>query len=299
LRIPVYIAFLVCALSLNAAAQNTERQTRIAVLNFGDTSTAKGVAARITRAFEINKEEFRVIDRDQANAAAQGIGYKGSLNLTLADARDLGSSIGCDFFFTGDAQTLRRYPPSGPIYVESYASIFLISTRTGRLVLWEQPSFKAPTPEEAEKALFDSLSKEEDRHRWIVAIRRSFEDERTERINAIRINAPVIEEAPNDADANVDGLQLPRPYRRLKPPYTNDAAHAEVEAVVDVLADINASGEVGQVEVVRWAGYGLDQSVIETVKRLHFVPARRDGLPIPMRVLLRYNFRKPAQNRLP
>jgi len=299
LRIPVYIAFLVCALSLNAPAQNPERQTRIAVLNFGDTSTAKGVAARITRPFEINREEFRVIDHDQANAAAQGIGYKGSLNMTLAEARDLGGSIGCDFFFTGDAQTLRRYPPSGPIYFESYASIFLISARTGRLILWEQPGLQAPTPEDAEKALFDSLSKEEDRHRWIVAIRRAIEDERNQRINAIRISAPVIEEAPNEADANVDGLQMPRPYRRIKPPYTNDAAHAEVEAVVDVLADIDASGEVGQVEVVRWAGYGLDQSVIDTVKQLHFVPARREGLAIPMRVLLRYNFRKPVQKRLP
>ena len=298
MRIPVYITFLVCTLSLGAAAQNVERQTRIAILNFGDTPTGKDAAARIAKEFEPSREEFRIIDHDQANAAAQGIGYKGSLNMTLAEARDLGSSIGCDFLLTGDAQTLRRYPPSGPIYFESYASIFLISARTGRLILWEQPSLQASTPEEAEKALFDSLSKEEARHRWIVAIRRAIEDERNQRIKAIRIDTPVIEEAPNDADANVDGLQVPRPYRRMKPPYTDDAAHAEVEATVDVLVDIDASGEVGQVEVVRWAGYGLDQSVIDTVKHLHFVPARREGMPIPMRVLLRYNFRKPVQNRL-
>jgi len=94
-------------------------------------------------------------------------------------------------------------------------------------------------------------------------------------------------------------VRAPRPYRRLKPPYPESAAHAEIEATVDVLVDIDARGEVGRVEVVRWAGYGLDQSVVETARQLHFFPAQRDGAAIPIRVLLRYNFRKPpVQNRL-
>jgi len=29
---------------------------------------------------------------------------------------------------------------------------------------------------------------------------------------------------------------------------------------------------------------------------MHFFPAMRDGAPIPLRVLLRYNFRKPPHN---
>jgi len=39
-----------------------------------------------------------------------------------------------------------------------------------------------------------------------------------------------------------------------------------------VLVDIDARGEVGRVEIARWAGYGLDQSVIDTVKQMHFFP---------------------------
>jgi hypothetical protein len=31
------------------------------------------------------------------------------------------------------------------------------------------------------------------------------------------------------------------------------------------------------------------------VRRLHFFPAKRDGVAIPIRVLLRYNFRKPPK----
>jgi outer membrane biosynthesis protein TonB len=49
------------------------------------------------------------------------------------------------------------------------------------------------------------------------------------------------------------------------------------------------------VEVVRWAGFGLDEAALSTVRQLHFAPARRDGTAVPMRVLLRYNFRRPAK----
>ena len=42
------------------------------------------------------------MSREQARAAAKGLGYAGSLNLTLADARDLGAAVGCDFFVAGD-----------------------------------------------------------------------------------------------------------------------------------------------------------------------------------------------------
>src|SRR5205085_12344675 len=52
--------------------------------------------------------DFTVVNRAQARAAAQGSGYKGSLNLSLAEARDLGAAVGCDFLTMGDAQTLLR-----------------------------------------------------------------------------------------------------------------------------------------------------------------------------------------------
>jgi protein TonB len=98
----------------------------------------------------------------------------------------------------------------------------------------------------------------------------------------------------DDGDASKD-VRAPRPYRRLKPPYPPTAAIAEVEVTVDVLLDIDARGEIERVEIARWAGYGLDQSVIDTVRQMHFFPAMRDGVAIPMRVLLRYNFRKPPK----
>jgi TonB family protein len=106
----------------------------------------------------------------------------------------------------------------------------------------------------------------------------------------------VIDEAPeDDKAAATQGIRLPRPYRRLRPDYPDTAARAEAEATVDVAVDIGADGEVGEIQIVRWAGFGLDESTVATVRQLHFFPAMKNSAPIPMRVLLRYNFRKPPR----
>jgi TonB family protein len=206
--------------------------------------------------------------------------------------------MGCDFFLIGEAQTLRRSPSTKPVYYESYATVFLVSARTGRLVLWERPAVQRDAPEEPEKALLAILSSRETRRRYVLAMRRALEDERAERVLAVESGPQIIEVMSDDDNSANQEVRAPRPYRRLKPPYPDTAAVAEVEATVDVLVDIDARGEVQRVELARWAGFGLDQSVIETVKQMHFFPAQREGVSIPMRVLLRYNFRKPPpQNR--
>ena len=299
-RASLFALASLCILLFPSSGSSQARRTRVAVLDFGSTATGLHAAAEIRGMFRSKDrsqdgDEFGIIDADQTRAAALGTGFEGSLNLTLQQARDLGAVIGCDFYFLGEAQTVRRFPSTGPIYFEAYAAIFLVSARTGRLVLWERPTVQRDSPEEAEKALRAILSSEETRHRFVVALRRAQEDERAERVAAIENNPAIIEVmSDDDREINKD-VRAPRPYRRLKPPYPQSAAIAEVEATVDVLLDIDARGEIGRVEIARWAGYGLDQSVIDTVRQLHFFPAMRNGVAIPMRVLLRYNFRKPPK----
>lgn len=281
------------------------RPVRVAVLDLGDSPAASKAAAKIREAFRIKDRgapltispEFELIDPDQSRAAALGAGYKGSLNMRSIDARDLGAAIGCDFYFLGEAQTLLRSSSRGPDYYESYATIFLVSARTGRLLHWERPEFQGATPDEAEKALLTALTSEETRNRYAKAIRRVLEDERDERAQALGGSTPVIEMMDDEGGDSSSAVRAPRPYRRLKPPYPETAARSEIEATVDVLVDIDAQGEVRRSEVVRWAGYGLDQSVTDTLRQMHFFPAMRDGVAIPMRVLLRYNFRKLPINR--
>lgn len=277
-------------------AQTTEQPIRVAILDFGISAPAQRstevVRALFSRAAE---NSVLLLDRDLSRTAALGAGYSSSLNLALPEARDLGAAIGCDFYFLGDAQTIRRSPSTGPVYFESYASLFLVSARTGRLISWERPSFQASTPEAAEKLLSIQLSSDEMRQHYLITIRRAQEGERRERETAVERNTPIIEGANDEAAAEAQGLRLPRPYRRLKPAYPDSAARADAEGTVDVLVDLDQTGEVNRVEIARWAGFGLDEATIDTVRQLHFFPAMRDGVAIPIRVLLRYNFRRPAK----
>jgi TonB family protein len=298
LRVSVLLAFILVASLPSLAAPTSQHPLRIAFLDFGKSATGHLVADQLAHSFvaeDRNGSAFQIMDRDQARAAALGAGYQGSLNMSLPEARDLASALGCDFFFTGDAQTLLRAPSEGPAYFESYAAIYLVSGRTGKLILWERASVRRPSSEAAEKALIQELTAPDLLPRYQKVITRAQEEESRERASAIETTAPIIE-VMSDAEINESrDVRAPRPFRRLKPPYPETAARAEVEAIVDALVDIDARGEVGHVEIARWAGYGLDQSVSDTVKQLHFFPAMREGIAMPMRVLLRYNFRKPPK----
>ena len=146
MRVPFSLFILVAVLTAVDSAFAQYRAHRIAVIGFGESETARRVAQKIELLFmdTDRRLEFLVVDSDQTKAAANGAGYDGSLNLTLADARNVGAAIGSDFYFTGIAQTLRRSPSDAPIYFESYASVFLVSARTGKLVFWERQEFRRP-----------------------------------------------------------------------------------------------------------------------------------------------------------
>lgn len=291
----LFLALIVLSFHVSASQQTPARPVTLAILDFGDTNIGRLASEKL---FANLKREsgLTLLDRDQVKAAARGAGYAGSMNLSLSEARDLGAALGCDFFVVGDAQTLRRSPSTGPIYFESYASVFVVSARTGRLIRWERPNFQGVSPAVAERALLAELSSGLAEPPYVISIRRAQEDERGERELTVDSHVPIIEAAPDDDKiAAAEGLRLPRAYRRFVPTYPDTAARAEAEATVDVLVDLDATGEVTRVEVERWAGFGLDQATTDTVRRLHFFPAMRDGVAIPIRVLLRYNFRKPQK----
>lgn len=275
------------------AGHGQERRLSIAVLDFGESGTGRRSAEQLAANLK-STSDVSILDHDQVRAAARGAGYTGSINLSVNDARELGTVLGSDFFILGDAQTLRRSPSSGPVYFESYASLFLVSARTGRLISWQRPTFKAETAAAAEAALLSTIGRPELKTQILQFVKSAYDRERGERELSVSQAVPVIEEAPDDEKAaEADGLRLPRPYRRFTPPYPESAAQAEAEAIVDVLVDLDAEGEITRVELARWAGFGLDEATVDTVRRLHFFPAKRNGVSVPLRVLLRYNFRKP------
>jgi TonB family protein len=291
---PFSIVSLLLILTSFSGASQFQNRTKLGVLDFGPSPVGKMVAETL-RSTLGSAHDFELLDPDLSASAARGVGYSGSLNLSLAEARDLGAAMGAEFYLVGDAQTLRRSSTQTPVYYESYSSIFVISSRTGRLVFWDRINTESDNPRDAERKLTKLLSDNKQGEHCLAAIRKAQVDESGQRMVDLKSTPVLIEEAPDDETrAAAEGLRLPRPFRRLRPVYTESAARAEVEATVDVLVDISADGEVGQVQVARWAGFGLDETTVATVRQLHFFPAMRNGTPIPIRVLLRYNFRKPA-----
>jgi TonB family protein len=290
---------LALALTLQPRAAAQGRRASVAVLEMGMSAAAARASERVSKmiaeAGGRGSLKLSTLDRDMARAASRGAGYAGSLNMTLAEARSLGASVGCDFYVTGDAQTIRRSSSARPVYFESYASVFIVSSRTGRLVFWERPSAEADTGAAAEAsllALLDASAGE----RYASALASAFEREEHERFNASAEEQVAVIDLSGDvgADAFKD-LREPAPYRRLRPAYTDAAYRAEAEATVDASVKIDSDGEVREVSIVRWAGFGLDEEVASTVRRMHFRPAEREGEPVAVRVLLRYNFRRPQK----
>lgn len=282
------------ALVQTGVAQTVSRPTSLTILDFGDSKFASTVTDKLRNALKAI-DTLTVLDSDLGRAAAKGAGYSGSLNMMVSEARDLGAALSSDFYLVGDAQTIRRSSSAKPVFYESYCSVFVISSRSGRLAHWERLSVEDETPSKAEEQLLNQLAEAAFIQRVLSSIRQAQLTEQAQR-SIVNVDAPMIEEAPDDEKtAEAQGLRLPKPFRRLRPEYPQSAAKADAEATVDVVVDVGANGEVGNVEVVRWAGFGLDEATVATVRQLHFFPAMRNGTPVPLRVLLRYNFRKPPR----
>ena len=297
-RVARLICFAVCAFLTGATAAHARvgaGRVSVAVLDLGETETGRRAGVELSDALA-KTPDFEFVNRAQARAAARGTGYAGSLNLTLAEARDLGGAIGCDFYFTGEAQTLRRTSSARADYFESYAALFLVSAETGRLVLWEHFNAEADSPADAEKSLLAELRVRAARYAETISKAREAERRERQLAREQEGGAGAFEDAPEEGSPAALNYRAPQPYRSLRPAYPATAARVAAEATVDALVEVDADGEVKDIEIVRWAGYGLNEAVVATVRQLHFRPATRDGRTIPIRVLLRYNFRRPPED---
>lgn len=232
---------------------------------------------------------FELQDASQTRAAARGAKYDGSLNLDCDQARALGGSLGCDYYFLGRVHNVRRLDSDNRAYFEAAAAIFLVESRSGRLILFDLPTVQLPTPETAFASLTALIRSRLGKYRTAIA---SGNEQRLRNVvEPVAKSEPMIEVL--DGEVASAGLAAPVFYQRLKPSYTTEAALAEVAATVDLKVVFGADGKVGDIELTRWAGFGLDEAAINTARSLRFKPAERNGRPLSVRALVRYNFSRP------
>lgn len=228
--------------------------------------------------------EITVIDPSLTETVFQNTPHQNTYNLTTEEAVNIGSGIECDYFFLVKSENLRRSSFERPEYYERYMASYLVSARSGQLVDWKLFKREGATKQQADELFFAAMREE------IGKIRESLRQAVENSASIENIQHP--NEAPADDSPVAKTFRGPLPYKRFSPPYTPLAYLYGIAATVDAMVDIDEKGSVTNVEVTRWAGYGLDQSVTETISKMKWRPAVNDGKPLPIRVLLRYNFKK-------
>ncbi len=94
------------------------------------------------------------------------------------------------------------------------------------------------------------------------------------------------------ARPGVGGVTVPACVFCPNPSYTDEARAAKFSGNVVLQVVVSADGRAENISVMRKAGYGLEQSAIETVKRWQFRPAKGpDGKPVATVVPIEVTFR--------
>lgn len=225
--------------------------------------------------------KLKVLDNDLARAAYDSTTVESPFNLTTDEARRIGAAIGCDAFILVRAVDQPRVALGRRNYFESYAAVFVVSSRNGRLISFHLLSHEHAELSKAAKLLRGSVGTLSD----TIAVSLRGQEMGAE-------EPPPIEEVPEAGSPLARNFRAPAPYRRIRPEYTEKAAFYEIAATVEALVDLNADGKIGKIVISRWAGFGLDESVEAAIRSMNWRPAMRDGKPLPMRFLLRYNFKK-------
>ena len=229
-------------------------------------------------------EKVGVLDSSIGSSVFNSAPPEKPFNLTKEESKRIGAAIGCDYFMLIKSATLRRSASKRPEYYEANAAIYVISSRTGRLVFWKLHRFEANKLKEADKMLVRSID--------TLAAQITASLHATTKSELSEPTPPNIEEVPNANSPETKNFRPPIPYRRIKPEYTAEAALYDIKVTVDILVDLDAFGAITRTEIVRWAGYGLDESVEKTVRQMNWRPAERGWKTLPMRFLVRYNFKK-------
>jgi TonB family protein len=87
------------------------------------------------------------------------------------------------------------------------------------------------------------------------------------------------------------GVSAPIPIYKPEPAYSEEARKAKYQGTVVLWIVVDAQGNVSDCRVVRPLGLGLDEKATETVRTWKFKPALRNGVPVPVRVIVEVSFR--------
>ncbi len=265
---------IISLLLLSAAAQ-----TKLAILTPDKNEQSETVLDILTKNLSHNTT---ILDQFLVESIFGYEDFKRPYNLSVKESRNLGTRIGSNFIILVKTDTFRRSSFEKDEYYESFAAIYLVSSRTGKLVFWEFNKFEKDSAAKSKSALLKSLNKTAKKILNKIRIANKME---------LEANSVLIAVLPDGESQSVHNYRPPLPYKRLKPKYTKIASFYDILATIDVAVEFDSNGKVTKTEILRWAGFGLEESVIKTIREMQWRAAERNGVRLPIRVLLRYNFK--------
>ena len=294
---PIQLALLCCFFltglnPLDTAAQNTVGQQKTLAVIKADKNETTGQLSAILESslessFRLSDPELaeQVVNSSVPNTASAPA--KNLFNLSLESAKNIGLGIGCDLYVLLRSENLRRSSSKKDAYYEAYLVAFFINGRTGELLAWKDLAAEADEAPLADKALLALFRDYAGQVPGLIKTGLAAEQKNTFDTALFQI--------AGDNNGGERGLRTPLPFQRVSPVSTAAAQHLRIEAVVDIEVAIDAKGYITGTRILRWAGFGLDETVTETVRKMNFRPAILEGKAIPARFLLRYNFRVPVE----
>ena len=77
---------------------------------------------------------------------------------------------------------------------------------------------------------------------------------------------------------------------RPRAAYTDSARHANEQGTIRLKIMFLANGHIGKITVLKKLRYGLLENAIRSAKRIKFIPAAKDGVPIDKEQIVEYSF---------
>jgi TonB family protein len=215
------------------------------------------------------------------------------MNLSKREARSIGAAVGCDFFVTAKLDASLRSEQPGKSHWEALIALLVVDGRGGALVLSDLVVGRGDSRDPATAAALATLdSRLHDHIDKLI----TFHGERTA-VSRPKTEQEIVYELPGEGANEAEGFTPPEFLNRVKPVYTENADRLGIAATVEAMVVFRANGEIGEIEITRWAGFGLDESAADAIRKLKFKPATKEGKQISIRGLIRYNFRRTASNR--
>jgi TonB family protein len=90
---------------------------------------------------------------------------------------------------------------------------------------------------------------------------------------------------------SIGDISFPALVYRKTAEYSDEARKAKYQGTSFLQVEIDASGEVANIQVTRSLGLGLDEKAIEAVKQWKFQPGYKDGKPVSMQARVEMHFR--------